>query len=95
MPHLFLEYKPLIEDEREFISFWNKVKSVSLKEGITPAADLYKVREGLFLAVIEFTHESRTAIQDRFGENSAEGIDMNSACKSIRIKYIATHKGTT
>ncbi len=94
MPHLFLEYKPLIEDELEFIHFWNEVRKNALNEGLIKGASLFKIREDLFLAQIEFEHPDKDAIYRQFAENKGVGgHDMSSVCKVIRVKYNATHKG--
>lgn len=86
MPQIFLEYKPLVE-EAEFLAFWSAFVKDQLREATIEEGQIYRVREGLFLGVVSFAHPNRSAVMELFGDSDEDEGNMQSICKSIRLKY--------
>lgn len=88
MPLIFLEYKPLCS-EREFSNFWQFVSAGQMNDGLVNEARLFKIREGLFIGMISFEPENRAEVMQIYGDSNTEGSNLNSICKTIRLKHTA------
>lgn len=88
MPLIFLEYKPLCS-EREFSNFWNFISEGQLEEGYVSESRLFKIREGLFIGMVQFDPRFRSEIMEVYGDSQVEGSNLKSLCKTIRLKYTA------
>jgi len=86
MPLIFLEYKPLCS-EREFTRFWEFISEGQKNDGSIEESRLFKIREGLFLGMINFKPKYRDEIMSIYGDTGEEGTNLKSLCKSIRLKY--------
>lgn len=88
MPLIFLEYKPLCS-EREFSNFWQFVSEGQVNDGMVNEARLFKIREGLFIGMVGFEPENRSAVMEIYGDTTTDGSNLKSLCKTIRLKHTA------
>ncbi|MEY2963911.1 MAG: hypothetical protein RL754_1172 [Bacteroidota bacterium] len=88
MPQIFLEYKPLSEED-EFIGFWNAFRQENIKESYITDAELFKIREGLFLGSIAYSSEHHKMVHLLYGDTNKDEGNMQSVCKNIHLKYTA------
>lgn len=86
MPLIFLEYKPLCS-EKEFTRYWEFVSEGQRNDNAIEEARLFKIREGLFLGMVNFNPKYREDIMAVYGDSLDEGSNLKSLCKSVRLKY--------
>lgn len=86
MPQIFLEYRPLAS-EAEFIAFFKAFSKENKEEGTITNAELFKVREGLYLASIAYEPEQHQRALLLYGDSNQDEGNMQSLCKEIRLKY--------
>ena len=58
MPQIFIEYKPLVGEDA-FIKHWQQCRALHMKDGLVLNSELYKIREGMFLGMIDFNPDHR------------------------------------
>ena len=77
MPLIFLEYKPLCS-EREFSNFWQFVSEGQVNDGMVNEARLFKIREGLFIGMVGFEPENRSAVMEIYRDPNTDGSNLKS-----------------
>ena len=86
MPQIFIEYKPLVGED-PFIKHWQKCRALHMKVGLVLNSELYKIREGLFLGMIDF-NKVVAAVEPadyyRYAIDSMNG-------KGMRKSYLAAY----
>jgi hypothetical protein len=63
-----------------------------MKDGLVLNSELYKIREGMFLGMIDFNPDHREQILTLYTDHHKVQSGMQTICKSIHFKYAALRK---
>ena len=91
MPQIFIEYKPLVGEDA-FIKHWHHCRASHMKDGLMLNSELYKIREGMFLGMIDFNPNHREEILTLYTDHRKDQSGMQTICKSIPFNYAALRK---